>query len=351
MDGMGFYDSIVRPLAFRCDPEWVHAIALRLIKAGLFEQPPVTDARLKTTVAGIVFENPLGLAAGFAKDAEALDAWRGLGFGFVEVGTVTPLPQPGNPRPRLFRLPEHGALVNRMGFNNAGAEALVHRLSAGRPGLPVGINIGKNSATPLKDAPKDYAKCFRLLRNSGDYFVINVSSPNTPGLRELQDKSALKDIAAAMLAVDASKPIFVKVAPDLEPAALDGIVEAVEGLGLAGIIATNTTNGLADLRPERLREGGLSGKPLAPMADALLAHLHCTCRPTTVIIAVGGVFDGDDIFRKIGLGAHLCQTYTGFVYGGPAMAVRSLRQLTQRLDDEGIGSLDEWRGSLAAVRV
>lgn len=348
---MGFYESVIRPLAFHLDPEFVHSLALRLIRAGLYEQPAFTDPRLRTSAAGIVFDNPLGLAAGFDKDAEALEAWRGLGFGFVEVGTVTPRPQPGNPKPRLFRLPEKEALVNRMGFNNAGAEALRHRLAAGRPALPVGINIGKNKATPLKDAPKDYAKCFRLLRDRGDYFVINVSSPNTPGLRELQDKSALTDIASAMLAIDSSKPIFVKVAPDLEIPALDQAIDVVHSLSLAGFIATNTTIGCLDIRPGPLQEGGLSGKPLSPLSDAFISHLYRSCDRSMAIIGAGGLFDGDDLFRKIGLGANLCQTYTGFVYGGPGMAVKALSRLASRMEAEGMGSIDELRGSLSPVRV
>lgn len=348
---MGFYESAVRPLAFRFDPEFVHSLAMRCIKAGLFEQRRVCDVRLKTTVAGIQFDNPLGLAAGFDKDAEAIDAWRGLGFGFVEAGTVTPLPQPGNPKPRLFRLLEDCALINRMGFNNAGAESMAHRLASARPGIPVGVNLGKNKATELSKAPKDYAKAYRLLKDRGDYFVINVSSPNTPGLRALQDKSALIDIASAMLAVDDSMPIFVKVAPDLEMSALDDVIEVVCTLKLAGVVATNTTLSREGLRSEIRQEGGLSGKPVRSISNSFISHLYRSCDPDVAIIGVGGIFDGDDLFEKIGLGAHLCQTYTGFVYGGPDMAVKSLLGLVGRMSEECIESVEQLRGSLAPSRV
>jgi len=348
---MGFYESVIRPLAFCFDPEFVHSMAMRLIKVGLFDQPTIADDLTKVEVAGISFDNPLGLAAGFDKDADAIEAWRGLGFGFVEVGTVTPVPQPGNPKPRLFRLPEDGALINRMGFNNAGAESMAHRMESSRPGIPVGVNLGKNKATALADAPKDYAKAFGRLRSHGDYFVINVSSPNTPGLRELQDKSALVDIASAMLAVDATKPIFIKVAPDLEMSALDDVIDVVGTLKLAGIVATNTTLSREGLQSEVRQDGGLSGKPVRTMSNAFISHLYQSCEPSVAIIGVGGIFDGNDLFEKIGLGANLCQTYTGFVYGGPAMAAQTLLGFLDRMSKEGIDSINQLRGSLAPSRV
>ncbi len=327
---MGFYESALRPLLFRLDAEWVHEAALGLIARGVVRGERLEDPSLEQTLFGVKFPNPLGLAAGFDKNAVAVEVWEELGFGFAEVGTVTPLPQPGNPRPRLFRLPEERALINRMGFNSDGAKSVANRLRESRPSIPIGVNIGKNADTPIERAAADYAKCFRELRGLAAYYAINVSSPNSPGLRELQDKDRLREIVLAIRELDAACPLLVKVSPDLEPAGLDDVVEVAREGRLTGIIATNTTTRRDLLAKDPEEEGGLSGRPLKPLADAALAHLAKACGKEMVLISSGGIFDGDDLLDKLALGAHLCQVYTGWVYGGPGMVGRALRGLAGR---------------------
>ncbi|MCW5943595.1 MAG: quinone-dependent dihydroorotate dehydrogenase [Fimbriimonadaceae bacterium] len=341
---MGAYDRLVRPLLFRLDPERVHEWAFSLLERGWIRATVYRHSILEQTLFGVRFSNPLGLAAGFDKDARAVSAWRGLGFGFAEVGTVTPRPQPGNPRPRLFRLPEDGAIVNRMGFNNQGATAMAARLCAARPGLPIGINLGKNKDTPLAEAAGDYAAAFSLLRNHGDYFVVNVSSPNTPGLRTLQDRSSLLEIVKAVQSVDATKPLFVKVAPDLEPSALEDAAAVIDEANLTGVIATNTTLSRVGLCRDPNEAGGLSGRPLRDRSDEVLRSL-AGLLPNRTLIGVGGVFGGEDVYRKLRLGASLVQVYTGWVYGGPSSAPRMLRELAALLERDGIRSLEEARRS------
>ncbi|HEY0868351.1 MAG TPA: quinone-dependent dihydroorotate dehydrogenase [Fimbriimonas sp.] len=343
---MSLYESIVRPLAFNFDPERVHEVAMALIEKGTFRAKPFHDARLEQTLFGVRFPNPLGLAAGFDKNARALDYWHLLGFGHVECGTVTYRAQPGNPRPRLFRLPQDRALINRLGFNNDGARAVAGRLASASAQIPVGINLGKSKLTELDDAAKDYQESFRLMHRFGDYFVVNVSSPNTPGLRTLQEKGPLLEILSAMKEVDRSKPLFVKVAPDLETSALDEVVEVVHQAGLTGLIATNTTVGRQGLRNDPGQEGGLSGVPLREKSNAFLSHLYKSCNREMVLIGVGGIFNGADVYLKIRLGAHLCQLYTGWIYGGPHMVPEALAQLVRLLEADGYASLAEARGTL-----
>lgn len=341
---MGAYDRLIRPLLFRMDPERVHEWAFSLLARGLIRATEYRHPILAQTLFGVKFANPLGLAAGFDKDARAVKAWPRLGFGFVEVGTVTPRPQPGNPRPRLFRFPEDGAIINRMGFNNEGAAAMATRLRRAPSRIPLGINLGKNKDTALEDAADDYAAAFSRLKDLGDYVVVNVSSPNTPGLRALQDRSSLLEIVAAMRKVDAVRPLFVKVAPDLEPSALAEVAEVVEETNLTGVIATNTTLSRGGLTRDPGEAGGLSGRPVRERADAALAHL-ATLLPNRVLIGVGGVFTGEDVYRKLCLGASLVQVYTGWVYGGPSSAPRMLRELVALLERDGARSLDEVRRS------
>jgi dihydroorotate dehydrogenase len=345
---MDWYGRLARPLAFHFDAEWVHERALDLIAAGLMRGGRREDPRLKQTLFGTVFANPLGLAAGFDKNARAIRRWPGFGFGFAEIGTVTAHAQPGNPRPRLFRLAEDDALINRLGFNNAGAEAVTRNMAARLDGFPLGVNLGKSRVVELADAPADYARSFRLLKSQGDYFVINVSSPNTPGLRSLQERGPLSDIIDALFEVDRTRPLFVKVSPDLTLEALDDVISLAHEKGLAGIIATNTTVDRTGLRSPIQEQGGLSGRPLREKSNGLLAHLFGSCERAMVLIGVGGVFDGDDLVQKISLGAHLVQTYTGWVYGGPHMPSRAIGGLIEAMERDGLTHLSELRGRAAA---
>jgi dihydroorotate dehydrogenase len=338
------YESIVRPLAFLLDPENAHNLAMALIANGLVSAPAFDDPRLRQTFFSVDFPNPLGLAAGFDKNAVAVDRWHRLGFGFAELGTITFHAQPGNPKPRLFRLPQHKALINRMGFNNDGASAVADRLSVSKARLPIGINLGKSKITELEKAPQDYRESFRLLRSFGAYFVVNVSSPNTPGLRSLQERGPLTEILQAIRSVDGEMPLFVKMAPDLELSALDEVVSVAHDAKLTGLIATNTTisrDGISG--PNASEAGGLSGAPLRERADQFLAHLAESCDPAMVLIGVGGIFSGEDLYRKISLGAHLCQIYTGWVYGGPRSAPAILRELLKLMERDGIKDLAELR--------
>jgi len=325
---MDAYASVIRPLAFGFDPEWVHDRAMWLIEHGLVGGGPVPkNESLAVTVAGVTFPNLIGLAAGFDKNARAVSLWHRFGFGYVEVGTVTLRPQSGNPKPRMFRLPADQALINRMGFNNDGAEAVAARLREAKPQIPVGINLGKNKETSPEKAADEYAENFRILWPYGDYFVINVSSPNTPGLRNLQEKGPLLDIAQAIREVSDAKPIFVKVAPDLEPSALDDVLDVAVEARLAGIIATNTTISRSGLRVDPGEAGGLSGAPVKALADAALKHLNANRPKYLSLIGVGGIFTANDVLDKLDRGASLVQLYTGWIYGGPRLVPRILRDL------------------------
>lgn len=322
------YSGLARRALFRIgdgDAEAAHEWTLRRL-AALSRRPALLAALRRwyavdapRTVFGIRFPNPVGLAAGLDKDGRALPAWPALGFGFVEVGTVTRYAQPGNPRPRLFRLPEREAIINRMGFNNAGAQALADRL-AGQPPLrvPLGISLGKSKVTPLEDAVEDYLASLRMLRPYADYIAVNVSSPNTPGLRTLQDRDHLAALLGALRAEAGGTPVLVKIAPDLTDQAIGEVLQVCTEYGAAGVIATNTTlsrEGVAG--PVAAEAGGLSGRPLAERAREVVAFVHK--ESDLPVIGVGGIVDPDDASRMFDAGASLVQLYTGFVYRGPAL--------------------------------
>ncbi|MER5701658.1 quinone-dependent dihydroorotate dehydrogenase [Micromonospora sp. NPDC002296] len=331
------FEKVVRPGLFRLgrgDAEAAHEWTLRRLAA--VSRSPVALAGLRAryavraprTVFGVEFPNPVGLAAGMDKDGAALPAWPALGFGFVEVGTVTAHAQPGNPRPRLFRLRDSEAVVNRMGFNNAGAVALAGRLAAlPRPiGVPLGISLGKSKVTPLDEAVQDYLASYRALRGHGDYFAVNVSSPNTPGLRALQDRSHLDALLTALVG---EKPVLVKIAPDLTDPAIAELLEVCLSRGAAGVIATNTTlarDGLAPAdRARGAEQGGLSGRPLAARAREVVSFVHRETGGRLPVVGVGGIVDPDDAARMFDAGASLVQLYTGFIYRGPALVRAAAR--------------------------
>ena len=327
---MNAYTRFVRPLLFSIDAETAHHLTMALLRRAsrldlalraltFFEPPPKPKV-----VFGLTFRNPIGLAAGFDKNGVALPALAALGFGFIEVGTVTAKAQPGNPKPRIFRFPEQAALINRLGFNNQGADAIARRLSklraSGRwPAIPIGINLGKSSTTPLEGATDDYLYSFRLLREFADYIVLNVSSPNTPGLRELQEPPALSQLLRAIADKNqiTRKPILVKISPDLSPNELDAIVATCEENKVAGIIATNTALDHSSIPPALDQKGGLSGAPLRERSTALVRTI--TTRSAIPVIASGGIFDAESAREKIEAGAELLQVYTSLIYRGPGL--------------------------------
>ena len=313
------------------------------LERGLFKSRSFSDPRLAQELFDVQFPNPLGLAAGFDKNGAALNFWHQQGFGFAEVGTVTFHAQPGNPRPRMFRLPEVKALINRLGFNNEGAEAMGARLQAARPKIPIGINLGKSQVTPLEEAAADYQQSYRLLCGFGDYFVVNVSSPNTPGLRSLQERGPLVEILTALREV-ADRPLFVKLSPDMELSALDEAIAVAHECRLTGLIATNTTISRSGLATDPGQEGGLSGRPLLESSNRALAHIYKSCGKNMVLMGVGGIFTAEDVYTKIRLGANLCQVYTGWVYGGPHMAADCMEGLVRLMDRDGVSNLSEIRG-------
>jgi dihydroorotate dehydrogenase len=325
------YKALLRPLLFRFPPETVHGWALHSLGNGRLAKPLGRFFRseypaLERKVWGLTFPNPVGLAAGFDKNGIALCAWEKLGFGFVELGTVTLHSQPGNRRPRLFRLGRDQALINRLGFPNEGAEAVAARLRRTRaaglwPTIPVGINIGKSKVTPLEEAASDYVGAFRLLRDFGDYFVVNVSSPNTPGLRSLQSREQLARILDPLQEENAKgtrKPILVKIAPDLREEDIDAFVDGVIQSGCDGIVATNTTVNKSSVRLKE--EGGLSGQPLRKRSTAIIRLVAQRTGGKLPIIGVGGIFCADDAREKLNAGATLVQAYTGLIYEGPRFA-------------------------------
>lgn len=333
--------GLFRPLLFRLDPERAHSLAIRwLAERGAWTRwwhdgPDPSDPDLSVEVAGIRFPNPVGVAAGFDKDGEVTEGLAGIGFGFVEVGTVTPRAQPGNERPRLWRLPRDRALVNRLGFNNAGADAMAETLAATRTRrVPVGINVGKNKDTPLDRAVDDYCACIAKLHGFADYLVVNVSSPNTPGLRNLAEEKRLKDLLDGVMSEVRSrgpKPVFLKVAPDHADDELRRIADTALEAGLTGFIATNTTVSRAGLiTRDPPREGGLSGRPILDRAVAVVSLLREHTKGRVPIIGVGGIFDADDAWRMLQAGASLVQVFTGFVYGGPGTARRICEGLRAR---------------------
>jgi dihydroorotate dehydrogenase len=335
---MAALTALALPLLRRMEAERAHKLAILAMRLGLAAEDAKTDAAsLGTTVAGLSFSNPIGLAAGFDKDAVALRALMRMGFGFVEAGTVTPRPQSGNLRPRLFRLAEDGAVINRMGFNNAGIEAFAKRLSHLRHVVPIGANLGVNKEGA--EPERDYPALLRIVAPMADYVTVNVSSPNTPGLRDLQGEVRLAAILAAMrVAVPDAPPIFVKVAPDLSVEGLEAVVETAVAARIAGLILTNTTTS----RPASLRgvaaaeTGGLSGRPLFDLSTAMLARAFLLARGRLALIGVGGVGSGQEAFIKIQAGADLVQVYTAFIYRGPGLTARIKTELTDLLKAAGV---------------
>jgi dihydroorotate dehydrogenase len=346
------YDA-AKPALFALPPETVHGATKRLLRtiqhtpvqSVLERRYRIEDERLAVRAFDCAFDNPVGVAAGFDKNAEVPAALAALGFGHVEVGGVTAERQPGNPRPRLFRLAEDEALVNRMGFNNDGADAVGERLDRQPlPEVPVGINIGKSKSTPLSEAPEDYLYTYERVAGAGDYFVVNVSSPNTPGLRSLQNREALERILGGLADAGAA-PLLVKLSPDLPDPAVEEALAVVDDLDLDGVIAVNTTTD----RPETLRNhnraerGGLSGKPLEGRATERIRFI--AERTDVPIVGVGGVSDAAGAYRKIRAGASVVQLYTGLIYEGPGLARDINRGLLDLLERDGFGSVEDAIGA------
>jgi len=370
---MDIYRLTVRPILFsglKADPEWLHERLMAvlhffsqadmngpvgLILAQLERSLVKKDACFAQNLWGINFPNPVGLAAGFDKNGVGASIWGTLGFGFAEMGTVTLHGQPGNPHPRLFRLLADNAVLNRMGFNNEGAAALALCLESAINSqycpIPLGINLGKSKVTPLEEAAADYLGSFKLLKDYGDYFVVNVSSPNTPGLRSLQDASQLSIILDALQQENRqAKPILVKIAPDLEWEAIASVIDLAKTYELAGIVATNTTirrDGLATQilpqtnKPITEEAGGISGAPLRDRSTEIIRFIWQQTQGKLPIIGVGGIFTADDAYQKIAAGASLIQVYTGWVYEGPWMIRRILEGLSQKLEAKGFNSISQ----------
>ncbi|MCC9167166.1 quinone-dependent dihydroorotate dehydrogenase [Pontibacter harenae] len=339
------YKSLIRPLLFKLDPEKVHYLTADALKAA-YSLPlsksisssmfQVQDKRLERELFGLKFPNPVGLAAGFDKDARLIDEFENFGFGFIEIGTLTPKPQEGNPKPRLFRLPQDQAIINRMGFNNEGVDAAVVRLRQRKSNIIVGGNIGKNKVTPNEEATSDYLYCFKALYDVVDYFVVNVSSPNTPDLRALQEKEPLKQLLLTLQEQNAKmvkpKPLLLKIAPDLNEGQLNDIIEIAIEAKLSGIIAANTTisrEGLntAATRVTEMGAGGLSGKPLTKHSTEIIRYLRKHLPQEVKLIGVGGIMTPEDAIKKLEAGADLVQLYTGFIYEGPSLISRINKKL------------------------
>ncbi len=343
--------ALLKPLLFRLDPEVAHRLVFGLTEGGgglarsamsmLSSRP---SQGLKTSIAGLEVQGPVGLAAGLDKNGSLARFWPSVGFGFTELGTVTALPQPGNPKPRLFRFPSQGALVNRMGFNNDGAEALGARLRGWRsdgwePGQPIGVNLGKSKVTPLEEAVDDYRTSATHVADVADYLVINVSSPNTPGLRGLQDPEQLAGILEAVLAAGQGKPVFVKLAPDLDDEGLLAACEVARAGGASGIIATNTTiarPGIPDVGP-----GGLSGRPLHQRSVEVVRLV--ASQGGLPVIGVGGIENADHVEAMLAAGADVVQIYSALIFNGPQLIGRIHSELARRVRASGAESFDAWR--------
>jgi dihydroorotate dehydrogenase len=362
------YRSLLRPLLFRLSPETAHELALHTLSFSpslvrrLFAPRTVPEPFGRLRRFGLSFPNPVGLAAGFDKDGIALESLAALGFGFIEAGTVTYEPQPGNQRPRLFRLPQDKALINRAGFNNKGAVAFAQQVRTHRPDCVLGISIGKSKTALIENAVEDYLRSFEIVYPLADYIAVNVSSPNTPGLRELQRAEQLEALLQALqrrnqeLAEKGARtrltPLLVKLAPDLEPEDLKQIVDVVMSTGVAGLIATNTTTGREGLKTSKdeiaaCGEGGLSGVPLRERSTKMIATLYNLTSGLVPIIGVGGIFTPEDAWEKICAGASLIQIYTGFIYQGPRIAQEINEGLVGILSRQGFGMFDEAIGSRA----
>jgi len=357
------YKSLVRPLLFRGDPEKSHEQILALLShleflyGSLNNFYRVADERLTVRIGPLTFPNPVGLAAGFDKNGVAPKILSAFGFGFVEIGAVTAQAQPGNPKPRLYRLPEDHALINRLGFNNEGAEAIALKLErlrarGAKPEVPLGINIGRTKIVETQDAVADFLAAFEKLFPHGDFFTLNVSSPNTPNLRDLQEKTLLRELLAAVqeknraLTTRANigpKPVFVKIAPDMEFSQVDEIIEVVEAAKLTGIVATNATafmrQGLKS--PAGREPGGLSGRPITKVVTSFISHIYRATQGRMPIIGVGGIFNAEDAYDKIKAGASAVQIYTGWVYEGPGAVKRINRDLLKLLERDGLRHISE----------
>jgi len=353
---------VIRPLLFLGDPETTHEQTLRLLAriepfAGILHRfLSVPNERLQVRLGSLAFANPVGLAGGFDKNAVAVRTLAGFGFGFLEIGAVTALAQPGNPKPRLYRLPADQALINRLGFNNEGAAAIGRRLRELRDSaipldIPLGVNIGRSKIVETKDAVEDFLAAFDPLYPYGDFFTLNVSSPNTPELRDLQEKSLLKSLLQAIQEKNrelagrfghSPKPILVKIAPDMEFSQVDDIVEVVFSEDISGIIATNATAFLREkLVSGSTEPGGLSGKPLRTLATSFVRHLYQATAGKLPIIGVGGIFTAEDAYEKIKAGASAVQIYTGFIYEGPAAVKRINEGLIRLMDRDGYRSISD----------
>jgi dihydroorotate dehydrogenase len=363
---MSFYKTLIRPILFSLPSETAHEIGLNVLKTGLasgfLRGKNSFDEFGELKRFGLDFTNPLGIAAGFDKNAVAADQLAALGFGFIEVGTVTFHPQPGNPKPRLFRLPQDEALINRAGFNNDGAAKVAERLKKKRPACVLGVNIGKSKAVPNEEAVEDYLRSFELAHPAADYIAVNVSSPNTPNLRELQKADALEELLEALQKRNAelsgrstrispaAKPLLVKIAPDLSEAEIEAIVDICLRLDLAGIIAANTSIAREGLitpanEIEKIGQGGLSGKPLRKRSTEIISQIYKHSKGKLPIIGVGGIFTAEDAFEKICAGACLLQGYTGFIYQGFSYANDINSGLAGLLKQNGFNSLDDAVGS------
>lgn len=351
------YQLLLR-LLFLIPPERIHHLTFAVMRLTMRFRPTswlasrvlvVDNPILHSRVFGVDFRAPLGLAAGFDKNGDGVDTWGPLGWGFAEIGTVTAQAQPGNPAPRLFRLPADHALINRMGFNNHGAGNAANNLRRRRGDVPIGANIGKTKITPVEDAAADYTASARLLGPLADFLVVNVSSPNTPGLRDLQAVESLRPLLAAVLEV-VTVPVLVKIAPDLSDDDVDAVADLAVELGLAGIVATNTTIARTGLKSpadevEAIGAGGLSGPPVAARSLEVLRRLHARVGGKLVLISVGGIETAEQAFERIRAGASLVQGYTGFIYGGPFWTRRMHNDLARLVRDAGFTSLTEAVGS------
>ncbi len=342
------YKLLLKPIFFLVDPEKIHHFVFATLKF-LFRVPGVPaifrglylvkDKRLETKVFGLTFPNPVGLAAGFDKDAKLFDELGAIGFGFIEIGTVTPVAQDGNEKPRMFRLPSDAGLINRMGFNNHGAFAAAERLKNRKTNVIIGGNIGKNKITPNENAGDDYEKCFEALHPVVDYFVVNVSSPNTPNLRDLQEKGPLTELLLRLKKLNSAKqiqrPILLKIAPDLTDGQLDDIIDIVKTTAIDGVVATNTTISRENLRTNNSEltsfgAGGLSGKPLTKRSTEVIRYLSEKSGKAFPIIGVGGIHTAEDAIEKLNAGASLVQVYTGFIYEGPGIAKKICKEILKR---------------------
>ena len=363
------YKSFLRPLLFRKDPEESHEMILAFLAktesfSGILETIyNVDDARLSVKIGPLVFPNPVGLAGGFDKNAVAPRAIASFGFGFMEIGAITAQAQPGNPKPRLYRLPEDDALINRLGFNNEGAVAIAAKLDrmrarGGLPKISLGMNIGRTKIVETKDAVADFLACFERLYAHGDFFTLNVSSPNTPNLRDLQEKSLLRDLLSAVQATNrelasrakmAPKAVFVKIAPDMEFSQVDEIIEVVEAAQLTGIVATNATAFMREnlKSPNGSEPGGLSGRPITAKVTAFVSHIYKQTRGRLPIIGVGGIFNSEDAYEKIKAGASAVQIYTGWIYEGPGAVKRINLGLRRLLERDGLKHISEAVGVAA----